>query len=170
MLLCGGHAQSVDRVIARVRGAPNYPTVSGTVAFEQPSGQPLAPITVRVDVSNLQPNLQYSLRHAFHVHQFGDVRTTYDLSTMAAHFVPYCEPPAPDPVTGAIPPDAPCIKDQVHGLPPAEIRQPGDMGNLETAVPRTSTVRTPRATTPHCCVRVTSHALSLVGAPRIHRR
>ena len=88
----------------------------------------------------------------------------------AAAHVPYCEPPAPDPVTGAIPPDAPCIKDQVHGLPPAEIRQPGDMGNLETAVPRTSTVRTPRATTPHCCVRVTSHALSLVGAPRIHRR
>ena len=84
---------------------------------------------VKVDITGLRPG-----RHGFHVHQFGDVRTTNSLATMSAHFVPMC--------TLSIVVkhgerrhlqtyDSPCAKDQKHGLPPSDQRQPGDMGNLE---------------------------------------
>jgi len=67
--------------------------------------------------------------HGFHVHQYGDVRSVSDLSTMSAHFVPDCIPEEVPPGGGANLTNG-CLKDQLHGLPPSIIRQPGDMGNV----------------------------------------
>ena len=69
--------------------------------------------------------------HGFHVHQFGDVRSTSDLSTMSAHFVPYCAPPSVDENGQKV---GGCEADQKHGLPPSPQRQPGDMGNILVGV------------------------------------
>ena len=109
------------RAIARIRGSTGIGSqIFGSVTFEQQT--PLGDVTVRVSISGLRPG-----QHGFHVHQFGDVRSTSDLTTMSAHFVSYCSPPDVDAngqQTGG------CEADQVHGLPPSINRQPGDMGNI----------------------------------------
>ena len=75
------------RAIARVHGATGIDSnVFGSVIFEQQTA--LGDVTVRVEIEGLRPGF-----HGFHVHQYGDVRSTSDLSTMSAHFVPYCAPP-----------------------------------------------------------------------------
>lgn len=104
------------------------PPVSGSVRFEQGDGNPLGDVTVTVSLRGIMPGL-----HGFHVHQFGDVRSLANFDTMGYHFVPMCNPPdmvvGPD---GALAPtDGGCKDDQVHGLPPSQRRQPGDMGNIQ---------------------------------------
>jgi len=106
--------------------------VSGTVTFEQAEDDSLAPMTVTVNINGLSPGL-----HGFHVHQFGDVREVSDLSTMGAHFVPFCIPPEIQP--GVTDLTNGCINDQKHGWPPSEIRQPGDMGNITVTAAGTVT-------------------------------
>jgi Cu-Zn family superoxide dismutase len=95
--------------------------VFGSVIFEQQTA--LGDVTVRVEIEGLRPGF-----HGFHVHQYGDVRSTSDLTTISAHFVPYCAPPNIDENGQQV---GGCEEDQVHGLPPNATRQPGDMGNLE---------------------------------------
>ena len=120
-----------NRAIAKIRGAGDFSSgVSGTVVFEQAANNPLADVTVTVRIRGLRPG-----QHGFHVHQNGDVRETTDLSTMAAHFVPFCVPPEVE-----VNPDGTvqnatngCKNDQIHGLPPSVQRQPGDMGNILVA-------------------------------------
>lgn len=125
-MLASVHA--VNRAVARMSGASNfYPNVAGEIRFEQVDGEPLGDVTVRVVMSGLTPGV-----HGFHVHQFGDVRATADLSTMSAHFVPFCIPPGIDINTGLPLPSA-CEDDQRHGIPPSAERQPGDMGNILVA-------------------------------------
>ena len=75
------------RAIARVHGATGIDSnVFGSVIFEQQTA--LGDVTVRVEIEGLRPGF-----HGFHVHQYGDVRSTSDLTTISAHFVPYCAPP-----------------------------------------------------------------------------
>lgn len=118
------------RAIARLQGASEaHKAVSGTVVFEQSATDPLGDVTVRIDASGLQAG-----QHGFHIHQFGDVRTTEDLSTIGYHFVPFCVPPERviDDATGQVlNTTGSCADDQVHGLPPSVRRQPGDMGNVD---------------------------------------
>ena len=110
------------RAIANMAGSFGVDSaVSGTITFEQMT--PLGDVRVTAIVSGLRPGL-----HGFHVHQYGDVRSTSDLSTMSAHFVPYCAPPDIDENGQQI---GGCEDDQKHGLPPHITRQPGDMGNLD---------------------------------------
>ena len=71
-------AQAPYRAIAQMRGAMGIDSqVYGTVLFEQL--QPLGDVTVTVNMGGLRPGV-----HGFHVHQFGDVRSTNDLSTISA--------------------------------------------------------------------------------------
>ena len=71
--------------------------------------------------------------HGFHVHQYGDVRTTSGLQTMSAHFVPMCSFEIVVGEDGQASSVNPCASDQTHGLPPSTDRQPGDMGNIVAA-------------------------------------
>ena len=75
-------AQAPMRAIAKIRGAHGN-SVTGSVIFEQDTN--LGNMTVIVDITGLTAGL-----HGFHVHQYGDVRETSTLDTMAAHFVPMC--------------------------------------------------------------------------------
>lgn len=74
--------------------------------------------------------------HGFHVHQYGDESTTPEgKNRYGAHFVPKCKSlPDPDcnPVMGGpcVPKEDKCKKMEVHGLPPDDRRQSGDMGNI----------------------------------------
>jgi len=118
----------MNRAIARVRGATAaYSGVSGYVMFEQLASDPLATVTVHVQITGLTPG-----NHGFHVHQYGDVRYTDGLQTMGAHFVPFCVPPdmEVDANGNLIPSDNTCSQDARHGIPPDVNRQPGDMGNI----------------------------------------
>jgi len=143
-----GVSGQVHTAIAVIRASTGHDFategVDGTVKFEQSADDPLGDVTVTVDIKNLAPGV-----HGFHVHQFGDTRSTSDLSTLGAHFVPYCTPP--DIVDEDTQADDPCSKDQQHGnnldgpgaergWPPSEVRQPGDMGNI--TVGADGTVRT----------------------------
>jgi len=123
ILLLPHGAAAVNKAVARIRGATAANPVSGWVVFEQDESDPLADVTVRVNVSGLSVG-----EHGFHVHQFGDSRVTKNLSTFGAHFVPFCIPPDV-PINGSATADD-CQKDATHGLPPSEWRQPGDMGNV----------------------------------------
>lgn len=75
--------------------------------------------------------------HGFHVHQFGDESTTpKGKNRYGAHFVPTCTSlpdPACNPLGGAPckPKEDKCTKLEIHGLPPDEVRQAGDMGNIK---------------------------------------
>ena len=133
--LAVAHAQY--RAIAKIRGSSGVDSaVSGTVIFEQPAGtDKLSDVTVTTSISGLRPGA-----HGFHIHQYGDVRSTSDLTTMSAHFVPYCAPPDLDGQGNPIGPS--CEDDQVHGLPPSIRRQPGDMGNLTVGNDGTVSVST----------------------------
>ncbi len=73
---------------------------SGTVLFTQDGDK----VTVEANVSGLTPNSQ----HAFHVHEFGDARST-DATSAGSHYNPEGHP---------------------HGLPGSESRHAGDFGNL----------------------------------------
>jgi len=115
---------AVNVAIANIRGSTGAIPVSGFVRFEQPEDDPLADVTVTISVTGLTAG-----EHGFHVHQFGDVRSTTDLSSMAAHFVPFCIPPEINITSGELE-GADCASDQVHGFPPSRSRQPGDMGNV----------------------------------------
>merc|ERR1719145_551491 len=81
----------VNTAIAVIRASRGYNhPVEGTVKFTQSASDPLGDVTVEVNIRGLA---QGSIReHGFHVHQYGDTRNTSDLSTMSAHFVPYCVP------------------------------------------------------------------------------
>ena len=116
-------------VCHQLRGMP---ADSGWVRFEQPADNPLADVTVVINITGLTAG-----QHGFHVHQFGDVRITTDLSSMSAHFVPFCIPAEIDVEGGGVQTGTGCEADQIHGIPPALIRQPGDMGNLVVGATRT---------------------------------
>jgi len=122
---------ALNVAIASIRGSTAATPASGWVRFEQDETDPLADITVHINVTGLTAG-----EHGFHVHQFGDVRSTTDLSTMSAHFVPFCIPSevVPD---GDADSETGCEADQVHGIPPSVIRQPGDMGNVLIGASRT---------------------------------
>jgi Cu/Zn superoxide dismutase len=143
-------AAAQNFAIAQIKGAQiatdatepkwtgGYRSVTGYVKFEQAADDPLGDVKVTYEISGLTEGKTYG----FHVHQYGDTRITYNLASMAAHFVPTCVLPdigedgnAMSPVTEAACGAATtrsCECDQRHGLPPSSIRQPGDMGNLES--------------------------------------
>ena len=118
-------ALAQNYAVANIRGAVDGSTISGTVTFEQSESDPLGDMTVTYSINGMPDGLK-----AFHVHQFGDTRVTDTLSTMDAHFVPFCIPPMIDETTGEPPAGASCQDDSVHGMPPSVLRQPGDMGNI----------------------------------------
>ena len=110
--------------VANIRGTAAGPDIAGTVTFEQDASAAEGDMTVTYSITGLPDGRPEGF--GFHVHQFGDTRITDDLSTMAAHFVPFmiCDEPLVD-IT--------CQDDAVHGLPPNTKRQPGDMGNINAA-------------------------------------
>ena len=122
VLLGLGAAVADSYAVAEMRAATGWNgAVSGSVKFRQPSDG-LADVTVEIDIEGLSPGL-----HGFHVHQYGDVRSTGDLSTIGAHFTPYCIPPEIIDEDGdAIDPDEPgnapgrynCKNDQAPPPPP----------------------------------------------------
>ena len=122
---------AINVAVANIRGSTAVTPVSGWVRFEQDETDPLADVTVRINVTGLPAG-----EHGFHVHQYGDVRSTSDLSTMAAHFVPFCIPPEVAP-GGGTQQEGGCEQDQRHGIPPSVTRQPGDMGNIVVGASRT---------------------------------
>ena len=122
---------AINVAVANIRGSTTVTPVSGWVRFEQDETDPLADVTVRINVTGLPAG-----EHGFHVHQYGDVRSTSDLSTMAAHFVPFCIPPEVAP-GGGTQQEGGCEQDQRHGIPPSVTRQPGDMGNIVVGASRT---------------------------------
>lgn len=88
LLACVSSVHGINVAVANIRAATGADTIHGVVRFEQDDADPLADVTVTVNVTGLSVG-----EHGFHVHQYGDVRTTSDLSTMSAHFVPNCLPP-----------------------------------------------------------------------------
>jgi len=165
-------AAQTNTAIAKMRGARvgTDDAIAGTVTFEQSAADPLGDITVTVALSGMTPGQT----HGFHVHQFGDTRITQceaecenpqspdyvsPLTTMSAHFVPYCVPPEAG-ESGAI--TGGCADDQVHGLPPSQQRQPGDMGNIIVSAEGTVT-----GALPNCCgqqkMSLTDPLRSIVG-------
>ena len=108
--------------VMRPSDAAGLGDVRGTVTFKTLNA---AETEVVVALSGLVPNSE----HGFHVHQYGDMDETKTFASAGLHFIPICtnaDPVAP----GGTPGENPCLKDQVHGIPPSENRQPGDMGNL----------------------------------------
>ena len=114
-------ALAQNYAVANIRGAVDGSTISGTVTFEQSASDPLGDMTVSYSINGMDAGLK-----GLHVHQFGDTRGA-NLTTMAAHFVPFCIPPE---MVDGVPPAGGCEDDSVHGLPPSVKRQPGDMGNI----------------------------------------
>ena len=178
-------AAQTNTAVAKMRGARvgTDDAIAGTVTFEQSAADPLGDITVTVALTGMTPGQT----HGFHVHQFGDTRITQcvdfppaipdadctepppgqprppnyvsPLITMSAHFVPYCVPPEAGEsgdITGG------CSDDQVHGLPPSQQRQPGDMGNIIVEADGTVT-----GALPNCCgqqkMSLTDPLRSIVG-------
>lgn len=78
---------AVEEAIATMFSSSHYSSsggnAGGTVSFELSSGD----IIVSYTLTGLTPGI-----HGFHIHQFGDITTTADLSTIGAHFVPECKP------------------------------------------------------------------------------
>ncbi len=75
--------------------------VSGVVTFTATHGG----VRVVAEISGLNPNSS----HGFHIHQFGDLRST-DGKSLGGHFNPH---------------------GRDHNLPPRVIRHAGDLGNLK---------------------------------------
>ena len=124
MALFSSVASGADvlEAVANIYGAgvfANKNQISGTVTFTQtiPTGDELPAVRIQADVRGLPAGA-----HGFHAHQFGDVRNFSDMSTVGLHFVPLCQSQSTNPEE--------CKKDQMHGLPPSETRQPGDFGNI----------------------------------------
>ena len=108
--------------VMRPSDAAGLGNVRGTVTFRTLNA---ADTEVVVALSGLVPNSE----HGFHVHQYGDMDETKTFASSGLHFIPICT--TADPVApGGTPGASACLKDQVHGIPPSENRQPGDMGNL----------------------------------------
>ncbi len=70
----------VYEAIAAVESTTD-PAISGTVRFTQTFGSSC--VRVKALIYNLPDG-----EHGFHVHQYGDLTTTADLSSLGAHFVP----------------------------------------------------------------------------------
>jgi len=85
--------------------------VSGTIRFEQIDNSDQ--VTVEIDVTGIAAG-----SHGFHIHEFGD--ETMGGRRLGLHYVKQCFNSS----------DPECMKDSIHGLPPNEIRQTGDMGNI----------------------------------------
>ena len=79
-------AQIADGTGAKWAGG--YRSVTGHVKFEQAADNELGDVTVTYEIDGLPAGT-----YGFHVHQYGDTRITYNLASMAAHFVPTCVPP-----------------------------------------------------------------------------
>jgi Cu/Zn superoxide dismutase len=123
---------AVAKVLAADEAASG--PITGTVTFTTIDA---TSTRVEVDVTGLAPHST----HGFHAHQYGDLRELTTFGTVGLHFMPLCsnrrrlQTPTASPT--AAPFQAPsnpggntCLKDQVHGYPPSEYRQPGDMGNI----------------------------------------
>ena len=88
VLLGLGAAVADSYAVAEMRAATGWNgAVAGSVKFRQGSDG-LGDVTVEIDITGLSPGVK-----GFHAHQYGDVRSTGDLSTIGAHFTPYCIPP-----------------------------------------------------------------------------
>jgi Cu/Zn superoxide dismutase len=70
----------VFEAIAAVESTTNS-DIRGTVRFSQVFGSPC--VHVRANILDLPDG-----EHGFHVHQYGDLTSTTDLSSLGAHFVP----------------------------------------------------------------------------------
>ncbi|MHB8520496.1 MAG: superoxide dismutase family protein [Limisphaerales bacterium] len=97
------HAQawaSVKQAVAVLHPTANH-RCRGVVRFTQDGDN----VKVVADIEGLDPGQ----KHAFHIHQFGDVSSPDGMSA-GGHYNPEAHP---------------------HGLPAAEMRHAGDLGNLE---------------------------------------
>ncbi len=160
-LLAPAQAQTMNRAIARMRGASaEYASVSGYVLFEQPADDALADVTVHVQILGVTPGT-----HGFHVHQYGDVRFTDSLASMGAHFVPNCVPPDMDVDNSGnlIESENVCAQDAKHGLPPSVERQPGDMGNIVIQADGTPDTASSRLTIGQSKMSLSDGLRSIVG-------
>ena len=128
-------AQIADATGAKWAGG--YQSVTGYVKFEQAAGEAnsLAPVTVTYEISGLPAGT-----YGFHVHQYGDTRITYNLASMAAHFVPTCVPPdigedgsATSPVT-----EAACGAATTRGCECDQVRSPPHAAPLDGPTELTS--------------------------------
>jgi Cu-Zn family superoxide dismutase len=99
----GDHSAPMSMVSSAV--AVMTPTagnsVSGTVRFEQTDRG----VRVIANISGFAPNTE----HGFHIHEFGDMRST-DGKSLGGHYNPH---------------------GRDHSLPPRVIRHAGDLGNLK---------------------------------------
>jgi len=93
-------AQALNVLEAKIEPTQGN-SVHGTVRF---TGQPDGSVQVVADLEGLTPNAQ----HAIHVHETGDCSAP-DAMSAGGHYNPEGKP---------------------HGLPPAEERHAGDLGNL----------------------------------------
>lgn len=97
----GSMWKSVDELVAVMHGTQGNEKVSGVVRFTKTDDG----VLVTADISGLTPDSQ----HAIHVHEFGDC-TDLAAKSAGGHYNPEGHP---------------------HGLPPAEERHAGDLGNLQ---------------------------------------
>ena len=101
----GSHATPAASGIPTLAVAVLHPTAGhschGTVRFEQDGDN----VKVTADVEGMNPNQM----HAMHVHEFGDCSAP-DGTSAGSHYNPEAHP---------------------HGLPDAETRHAGDLGNLK---------------------------------------
>ncbi len=84
--------------------------VSGTIVFEQQGTR----LHVSGKITGLTPG-----KHAFHVHEFGDLRGVKDGMSAGGHFNPHHMP---------------------HGAPDAQSRHVGDLGNIDANDQGTATI------------------------------
>lgn len=109
-------------------------TIRGTLFFKQETAlidgkrQPVMKVTG--ELNGLPDGV-----HGFHIHQYGDESVDQTgKSRYGAHFVPVCQgipDPNCNPMQGDCTPKVDkCKLLETHGLPPDEIRQAGDMGNI----------------------------------------
>lgn len=83
LFLCGfegAAAATVYEGIAEIEST-TLPDVSGSVRFSQDFGSPC--VHVSATINGLTDGL-----HGFHVHQYGDLTSDYDKSSLGAHFTP----------------------------------------------------------------------------------
>lgn len=108
-LLGGARSATVARAVARIVSPDG---VDGLVTFEEVDGG--VHVVASIEGLSVGP-------HGFHVHQYGDIRELDTLDTLGYHFIYSCE----------LDTNSSCADDQSHGLPPSQVRHPGDMGNLQ---------------------------------------
>jgi len=74
------HAATIYEGIASISSSL-YPNANGTVRFSQEFGSSCVRVTA--NIVGLPEGL-----HGFHVHQYGDITSDTDKSSVGAHFVP----------------------------------------------------------------------------------